>query len=556
MSNFLQPFKRISQSIGGAISRWIIALEMVCYRSTRYFYWLLATILTTVIIFAGLLQADFASMDEETFDTIMEMRWSSPKSSSDIVILDIDERSLAVLAPDYGRWPWPRDIYAQVLAELEYVEAKSIIFTVLITDPDRDHPRGDNTLDFVASESFVTVYPIVRLSPANDGYSKLKICDLPAAGIIKCSTDKTVAAILPALPGMHHDLAIMNHQSDEDGVLRRWGLFWEEESWKMPTVIGGAIALAHIEPKVDADESYVLNWRDEENGHLRFSFSDYLAALNGEGDISPDFFKDKHVIIGASAPGLSAMILTPTGVMNSGEVIATALNDAIYGTDLKTVPDELTLLASIIFIWVLAGLFSFGRSQKNLDGAFILLEISTVLIMVLAVNYAAYFIDTVPLATYGLVFYSIARLHYEMAESIFKGKTDYLLHISKNRGLDSVGIITFRDDQDKLLPGRRELLSLRKEVGGEVFYCNRPFRDDQVLEDINDVCGMIVVAERESQEGILKKLLDRLTDRGLQEHTSHIYDFPDKVRGNRRLIPKYIGMKTLDAMGDFPVDGM
>lgn len=39
-------------------------------------------------------------------DTILKTRWASPKPSPSIIVVDIDERTLAALSPEHGRWPW------------------------------------------------------------------------------------------------------------------------------------------------------------------------------------------------------------------------------------------------------------------------------------------------------------------------------------------------------------------------------------------------------------------------------------------------------------------
>ena len=46
--------------------------------------------------------------DAGSLDFAMDWRLSSPEANHDIVIIDIDERSLAIMAEEYGRWPWPR----------------------------------------------------------------------------------------------------------------------------------------------------------------------------------------------------------------------------------------------------------------------------------------------------------------------------------------------------------------------------------------------------------------------------------------------------------------
>ena len=108
----------------------------------------------------------------------MQYRLTSPEPSNYIVILDIDERSLSIMAKDFGRWPWPREVFAEVLGSIESENPKSIIFNILITDPDLKNINGDKILDEITSYTEKTVYPITRLSAENDSESQLTLARL------------------------------------------------------------------------------------------------------------------------------------------------------------------------------------------------------------------------------------------------------------------------------------------------------------------------------------------------------------------------------------------
>ncbi|MDQ6998391.1 MAG: CHASE2 domain-containing protein [Mariprofundus sp.] len=531
----------------------LIGLSSYCYRSTRYFYLVLALVVSAIIALLWLFMPNLGAAKGATFDTIMKMRWTSPQASQEIVILDVDEKSLAEMAITYGRWPWKRDVFARVLAELEYVEAKSIMFTVLITDSDKEHPRSDAALSYVASESFVTAYPVVRLPPQNDKNSKMKVCDLIPAGVMKCNTNATLAAIIPALPGMRHDLGIMNNKVDDDGILRSWSLLWEEPGWKMPTNVGSVLAMTQIDAKVDPDEPYILNWRNKKNHHQRVSLVDYMATLAGEERVAPDFFKGKHVIIAASAPGLTIQYSTSVGLVDDGEILATALDDAINGTDLKRLPEWVNILLAFIFIWAMAIIFSFSRSQRKLDGIFVAFQSSAFVVMALAINYTGYFVDILPLSTFGLIYYTVARLHLERAEAVFTGKKYWLSHYVMDERLDSVGIISFYDENNDFLPGRRELLSIQKGFDdARAFAFYNSFEDDQLLGSMNHACSTVVVGNADSLHLMQQRVQAVLKERGMKEHVAQTFEFPDVIKQDRHLAPHYLATKVLAVMTQLP----
>src|SRR5262249_20380832 len=62
--------------------------------------------------------------------------------NSDIVIITIDEKSIQAL----GRWPWRRDVHANLIRKLAAAGARVLAFDSLFTEPDREHPDADAAL--------------------------------------------------------------------------------------------------------------------------------------------------------------------------------------------------------------------------------------------------------------------------------------------------------------------------------------------------------------------------------------------------------------------------
>ena len=58
------------------------------------------------------------------------------------VVIAIDDASLAVM----GRWPWPREVHAQMIERLHEAGASAIGIAVLFSEPDADNPVGDAAL--------------------------------------------------------------------------------------------------------------------------------------------------------------------------------------------------------------------------------------------------------------------------------------------------------------------------------------------------------------------------------------------------------------------------
>ncbi len=535
--------------------KWLI--PSLCFRSISYFYWLLAVILSVVVMFWSVSSSKVGNLDSRTFDTVMKYRWETPSPSAGIVILDIDEKSLAAMSEEYGRFPWKREVFAEALAELEFEEALSVVFTVLITDPDKSDPKSDAVLSYIASESFVTVYPLLRLDPQSDVDSKLQVCDLIPAGTVPCNTDATVAAILPGLPGMRHDMGILNHRPDKDGVVRKWSLEWQEESWKFPTMAGAALTLAGIEPMVESDKPFVLNWRGDDKPYQRISFSDYMAYLNGEEVFFPaGFFKDKIVIIGASAEGLTVFKNTSVGMRSDGELMATALDDATNGTNLKPLPSWMVAALTILFMWGMAYMFVFGRSQGLLDKVFLIMQSGAIVVMALTVNYTTYFVDLAPLFKFAFYYFAIARVHHSMGDKVFMGDVDYLTGVANKNDLDSVGVVVFKRDAKHFLLRRREMLQLQEDFpGAEIFFCHNSFETGKLLEGSNKVEGIVVMGNHETQDARMVRLQEFLKQQGLHDVLTGVYAFPDAVLQDKSLAAEFMAQKTLYHVSQLPLGG-
>ena len=92
-------------------------------------------------------------------DRILRSRFSSPAPSTNIVIVDIDERSLAQLAPEYGRWPWARNVLADGLQKLADTKPRAMLFNVLLSDKDIRNPEADTAMEFTSALLPNVAYP-------------------------------------------------------------------------------------------------------------------------------------------------------------------------------------------------------------------------------------------------------------------------------------------------------------------------------------------------------------------------------------------------------------
>ena len=69
------------------------------------FYLVLLLIFSVGIVINYLFDISNEKYDPASFDLAIKYRLSSPVPDPEVLILDIDERSLAAMAEEYGRWP-------------------------------------------------------------------------------------------------------------------------------------------------------------------------------------------------------------------------------------------------------------------------------------------------------------------------------------------------------------------------------------------------------------------------------------------------------------------
>lgn len=77
-----------------------------------------------------------AALDSRGVDSMFRLRGQQPTRDA-VVIVDIDEKSLQSL----GQWPWPRDVVARLVEQIDKAGAKVVGFDVVFAEPDRTSPH-------------------------------------------------------------------------------------------------------------------------------------------------------------------------------------------------------------------------------------------------------------------------------------------------------------------------------------------------------------------------------------------------------------------------------
>jgi adenylate cyclase len=372
-----------------------------------------------------------------TYDAMVRARFYAATPDPRVVIIDIDEASLAQMAPEFGRWPWPRDTLATVLGYVEKQNPQAIAWDVVFSDADRLSPGGDKAFDEAAKGSTRSHFSVVRLPAVYDMQSKVTRAVLPslwtaaATGLpVPTSTLSTVALIPPVLPAVAAGkLGYNNGYPDADGVLRRYRLLEtlgdgsqiQSLAWSVAQSVNNSNTINFIANKPintwtirlfdtqNADP--LMIWRAKPNSYPRVPFAQVFSAAEGGKTAQPlPSFAGKIVLIGSTASSLHDIHPTPLGAQHAGvDSLATAIDNAVNQRSLAELPRWL-LAALAMALCVGMAWWVQRNGISSLDAALLLLPGALLGISYLSLNISPVFIDLHLAAGIALLFIALLRL--------------------------------------------------------------------------------------------------------------------------------------------------
>jgi adenylate cyclase len=321
-------------------------------------------------------------MEHRLLDTFVRWQARQPDADPDIVIVNIDERSLAAFSPSVGRWPWPRSVHAELIEALEKQQPRAIVFDVLFSDPDLSRKEGDDYFAEAIRATDNTYFPMLRLIGGNeaDGLPlvefgrQLGITPGPAA-----NPDAKVPLVLP-LPVMLESgrLGTHNALADDDEVVRRYYIAMDAQGWRIPSLparVAQGLGFA-----VPTDRTIMLHWRGPAFSFRYVSYWDlYADAQRKQPERPQDEFRNKIVVIGATATGLHDVRATPVGSFYPGvEILATAIDNLKRGDSMRPAPSVIAPVLAVLLVLAVMLLFARYRNPLLIGLA---LAVTTILLL-------------------------------------------------------------------------------------------------------------------------------------------------------------------------------
>ena len=223
---------------------------------------------------------------------------------ADVVIVAIDENSLSQL----GRWPWPRNIHADLIRRLKAEGASVIGIDIIFSEPDNANKGADEDLAQAIAEAKNVVLPVLLEATRVNGQV---IETLP----------------LPNLADKAADLGRVHAALDEDGIARSIHLYegvgapvWQHFSQAILNVAQQKASKNKFSSannsvsNSDEKSMFLLKQQDQRKinflgppGH--FLTISYAQVLNNQ--FEKGLFNHKIVLVGATAAGMNDLLSTP-----------------------------------------------------------------------------------------------------------------------------------------------------------------------------------------------------------------------------------------------------
>lgn len=258
--------------------------------------------LALILVCVFLIQTQAAKrLDLIAYDAAIQML-PTPLEDS-VVIVAVDEKSLNGI----GQWPWRRAIHAQLIDKLSRYNASLIAFDIIFSEHDTAHPEDDEILADSIRSSANVILPM-HIHPLSYGSSMSEILPIPP-----------LVSAAKKLGHVHVEL-------DEDGLAR--GIYlnsgigddhWPALSMAMametnPMIRYQKQASDQIKaPYMSVKTEYrLIPFAGQRGSYPSYSYLDVMADK-----VPPEVFRDKVVLIGASAVGLGDIIPTPITTQNT-----------------------------------------------------------------------------------------------------------------------------------------------------------------------------------------------------------------------------------------------
>jgi len=363
----------------------------------KYQNYLIFLVLLILLIVLKIINPSFVkSISFISFD-LYQKTFPLVKQDSNVVIIDIDEKSLG----KFGQFPWSRSVFARIIEKVNETKPKAIGFDVFFTEKDKQSPeeiikayglipqdvsnlqkiKGHDEIFSEALQNSNSVIAVLGSNVSSLGTyeRKAKARFLSKGGDPNNFTYAYPYSIgsLEKLEKSAKGLGSISFLDQTDGIIRSLPLIVRFDKKMYPTMglemvrVGNNQKNLYIElnevgiKRISSRPHKIVS---DPNGIIWIKYkkslkSQYISASSVyDGKFEDSFFRNKYVLIGASAQGLFDLVKTPLGVTIPGvEVHANVIENILDQNYLIRNPN--TYIFELLFSIIVACV-TFAFSQK------------------------------------------------------------------------------------------------------------------------------------------------------------------------------------------------
>ncbi len=354
----------------------------------------------SVVVFFLVYLIGYTIFQYKSYNLMMKQTSVNKAASDDIILVVIDNKSLANL----GRWPWRRTRFLEIFDYLEYyTEAKVYGFDAIIIAPDTDYPQYDREFSnkigdyerLIAGVGFM--YETSKDRTNKDFYNdilpskhNIKFIDKRSAKYKDNSRYQSFTPFLKEYFYNIQNLGAVNTRQDNDGYIRKVDQVIKYNDELYPSL--GLFMFSKVSgiEEFTIDDKYITGKNDKYTlkipvlskdgsaysniayyktpdgvySHQKISASDIIESLyslkKGEKPvIDPEIFKDKIVFVGSNAnsQALQDVKRTPVSDTFAGlDIQATNFNNLYkneFFTEVSPLYDFVMILTVFVFVLLL-----------------------------------------------------------------------------------------------------------------------------------------------------------------------------------------------------------
>ncbi len=338
--------------------------------------WLLLFAALGLLVAALASQRGLGRVDYTLYDAVISL--SGRAAPDDIVIVAIDAQSLSQI----GRWPWRRAVHATLLDRIAADSPRGIAFDLILSEPE----TGGGAVGTSASVSISAAAP----QPDGDAsfaaaLASAKVRTRVVLPVLRETRNSAGLALAkPIAPfAAHATLGHIHLELDGDGIARSAFLTEGENATAQLEHFALALGGTQVGPPLPgeryrpaASSSGPANYFRDHWVHIPFvgppgSFRRVSYADVLKGAVPAGYFKDKFVMVGATAAGLGDAYPTPVSgaarAMPGVEISANVLDGLLRNRMLVIAPAWAQVLFALLPLTVLMLAFLRARPARVLQ---------------------------------------------------------------------------------------------------------------------------------------------------------------------------------------------